>query len=95
MIVPNLSRALRTPLDVLWRLARVVEGAAAWIAMQRLNSIATRREPSVRLHVHRVASVGKVEVLLLLLAGSTEAEVTLLVDLGSPLAHVLCLTLLI
>lgn len=49
----------------------------------------------IRLHVHGVTSVGKVEVLLLLLASGAETEVTLLVDLGSGLAHVLGLTLLV
>jgi hypothetical protein len=53
------------------------------------------RELNIHLHVHRLASVGKVEVLLLLLTGSTKAKVALLVDLGSTLAHVLCLALLI
>jgi hypothetical protein len=51
---------------------------------------------SGRLHVHRVAAVGEVEVLLLLLrVGSAEAEVTLLVDLRAGLAHVLGVALLI
>jgi hypothetical protein len=52
--------------------------------------------PPSRLHVHRVAAVGEVEVLLLLLVvAGAETEVTFLVDLGSGLAHVLSLTLLI
>jgi hypothetical protein len=50
----------------------------------------------VPLHVHRVAAVSKVEVLLLLLGvGGTEAEVALLVDLRTSLGHVLSLALLI
>lgn len=53
-------------------------------------------EKNVRLHVHGIAAVGEVEVLLLLLGvGSTEAKVTLLVDLGTGLAHVLSLALLV
>ena len=48
-----------------------------------------------RLHVHGVTSVGKVEVLLLLLTSGAETEVTLLVDLRSGLAHVLSLALLV
>jgi hypothetical protein len=48
------------------------------------------------LHVHRVTTVGKVEVLLLLLSiASAEAEVALLVDLGATFAHVLSLALLV
>jgi len=48
------------------------------------------------LHVHRVTTVGKVEVLLLLLGvARAEAEVTFLVDLGPGLAHVLGVTLLV
>lgn len=63
--------------------------------MQRVHNVGTRREAEMRLHVHRVTSVGEVEVLLLLLAGSAEAKVALLVDLGSGLAHVLGLALLV
>lgn len=50
-----------------------------------------------RLHVHRIAAIGEVEVLLLLLLGvaSAESKVALLVDLGVGLVHVLCLILLI
>jgi hypothetical protein len=64
--------------------------AGTELTMKNLHTLESR------LHVHRVTTVGEVEVLLLLLsAAGAKAEVTLLVDLGTGLAHVLSLTLLI
>jgi hypothetical protein len=74
-------------------------GTAVLCRLYHCNACKARLKKSVRtcpLHVHRVAAVSKVEVLLLLLrVGGAEAKVTLLVDLGTGLGHVLSLALLV